>query len=90
MQASIEASDEIPDQESFPVSVNWVQKMQFIGQDEKSHAIVIDASPENGGKATGPTPGRLLLIAVASCKAIDVVDILEKSGPSTQASDRWA
>lgn len=79
MKASIEAMDAIPDKESYPVSLNWVQKMQFIGQDDKRHAIVIDASPENGGEATGPTPGRLLLMAVASCTAIDVVDILAKS-----------
>lgn len=63
----------------YPVSVNWVQKMQFIGRDDRNHAVVIDTSPESGGENTGPTPGRLLLMAVASCTAIDVVDILIKS-----------
>jgi putative redox protein len=77
-------SDQIPTsslekQFDFPVSVSWVKKMQFIGRDEFHHSIVIDTGPELGGERTGPTPGRLLLMAVAACTAVDVVDILAKS-----------
>jgi|SRR5579872_1174533 len=67
------------EKESFPVSVSWVQDLQFIANDEYNHTIVLDASPQTGGHQTGPTPGRLLLMAVAGCTAMDVVDILKKS-----------
>ena len=63
----------------FPVKVDWVSKMQFVANDEKGHSIVLDTNPESGGGGTGPTPGRLLLMAVACCTAIDIVDILQKS-----------
>jgi putative redox protein len=65
--------------ESYPVWVNWVRKNQFIGRDDRNHSVVIDTPLDSGGENTGPTPGRLLLMAVASCTAIDVVDILTKS-----------
>ena len=63
----------------YPVSIDWVQKMQFVGRDDKDHAIVLDTSPAAGGDNSGPTPGRLLLMAVAGCTAMDIVDILVKS-----------
>ncbi len=67
------------DRKEFPVSVNWVRKMQFIGSDEHNHSVVMDTSPAGGGENSGPTPMRLLLMAVACCTAMDVVDILQKS-----------
>jgi len=78
MQATVEEGKGSAHEE-YPVSISWVQKMQFIGRDDKNHAIVIDTSPQSGGESTGPTPGRLLLMAVACCTAMDVVDILIKS-----------
>ena len=80
MQASIkELKPSKSENEQFPVSVDWVQNLQLIGKDEHNHAIVIDAGLEAGGNQTGPTPGRLLLMAVAGCTAMDVVSILKKS-----------
>jgi putative redox protein len=67
------------DRKEFPVSVNWVQKMQFIGSDEHNHSVVMDTGPAGGGENSGPTPMRLLLMAVACCTAMDIVDILQKS-----------
>lgn len=66
-------------QREFPVQVIWVRKTQYIAKDEKDHSIVLDASRESGGDGSGPSPGRLLLMAVACCTAIDIVDILQKS-----------
>ena len=63
----------------FPVSVNWVDAMQFVANDERNHSIVLDANPELGGNQSGPTPGKLLLMAVAGCTAMDVISILKKS-----------
>ncbi len=67
------------EENEFPVQVSWIRKMQFVASDEKGHAIVLDTSKESGGDGTGPSPGRLLLMAVACCTAIDIVDILHKS-----------
>ena len=84
MQSDIEEPDSTVNageksEESFPVSVNWTEGMQFVATDEHNHAIVLDTNREAGGRETGPTPGRLLLMAVASCTAMDVIDILRKS-----------
>jgi putative redox protein len=65
--------------EHYPVKVNWVKHSQFIASDDRGHVVVLDTSLESGGGGSGPSPGRLLLMAVAGCTAIDVVDILKKS-----------
>ncbi|MDG6904210.1 MAG: OsmC family protein [Nitrososphaerota archaeon] len=82
MQASIKEFEPSKDESKggqFPVSVDWVQNMQLIGKDDHNHAIVMDTNPESGGNQSGPTPGRLLLMAVAGCTSMDVVSILKKS-----------
>ena len=78
MQSSIERITEKHGSQ-FPITVDWVKRMQFLAQDDKDHAIVLDTSPENGGDNSGPTPAKLLLMAVAACTSMDVVSILEKS-----------
>jgi putative redox protein len=40
--------------------------------------LVVDGSPEIGGQGRGMRPMELLLAAVASCSAMDVVSILRK------------
>jgi putative redox protein len=89
MQASVEPEEEEGEKEhskrrnaisgEYPVTLDWVRNMQFIAHDDKNHSVVLDTSPESGGENSGPTPGRLLLMAVAGCTAMDVVDILVKS-----------
>ena len=53
--------------------------MQFVAKDDKNHSLVLDTLPESGGDNTGPTPAKLMLMAVAACTSMDVVDILAKS-----------
>ena len=55
-------------------TVKWVQGKQFIGIDSTRHSVVL-STPDEG---IGIKPSDLLLIAVASCTAVDVVEILEK------------
>jgi len=55
-------------------SVKWVSGKQFIGVDSTKHSVVL-STPDEG---TGIKPSDLLLIALASCTAVDVVEILEK------------
>jgi putative redox protein len=55
-------------------TVKWIGGKQFVGIDSTHHSVVL-STPEEG---VGIKPSELLLIAVASCSAVDVVEILEK------------
>jgi putative redox protein len=55
-------------------TVKWIDGKQFIGIDSTHHSVVL-STPDEG---VGIKPSDLLLIAVAACSAVDVVDILEK------------
>ncbi|TGL15953.1 OsmC family protein [Leptospira meyeri] len=45
---------------------------------ESGNSIHIDASPEIGGKNSGPRPMELLIMGLAGCSSIDVLMILTK------------
>ncbi len=45
---------------------------------ESGNSIVIAASPEIGGKNSGPRPMELLIMGLAGCSSIDVLMILNK------------
>jgi|HubBroStandDraft_6_1064221.scaffolds.fasta_scaffold135130_2 putative redox protein len=55
-------------------TVRMVEDLQLVGYADSGHAIVIDASPEK--KASGPM--ELVLIALGSCTAMDIIAILKK------------
>ena len=55
-------------------TVKWIEGKQFIGVDSTRHSVVL-STPDEG---IGIKPSDLLLIAVAACSAVDVVEILEK------------
>ena len=56
------------------VNVTWVQGKQFIGTDSTNHSVVISSADEG----VGMKPSELLLVALGSCTAYDVVNILTK------------
>jgi putative redox protein len=58
------------------VRVKWTGDRQFIGIDSGKHAVVL--SSHDDANHTGMRPSDLLLVALASCSAYDVVDILIK------------
>jgi putative redox protein len=55
-------------------TVKWIGGKQFVGIDSTHHSVVL-STPDEG---VGIKPSELLLLAVASCTAVDVVEILEK------------
>jgi putative redox protein len=59
-------------------NVTWVEDMQFVGQGETGHAIVMDSSEEAGGHNTGARPMEVLLMGVLGCTAMDAISILKK------------
>jgi putative redox protein len=58
--------------------VTYVNGMQFVGEADSGHAIVMDGPPEVGGKNTGLRPMELLLIGLGGCSGMDIVSILKK------------
>ena len=50
----------------------------FEVNNEKGAKVIIDASPEIGGKNQGLTPMQLLAGSLAGCMSIDVISILKK------------
>lgn len=66
------------------INLRWTQGMQFIGTDEDGHSLVLDISSDAGGENSGFRPMELLLISMAGCTAIDVVDILKKQRQPVQ------
>jgi len=58
--------------------VKWIEKMAFVGESESGHAVVMDASPEVGGRNLGPRPMEMLLLGAGGCSSIDVMSILQK------------
>jgi putative redox protein len=62
-------------------TVQWIGGKKFIGVDSTCHSVVL-STPDEG---IGVKPSELLLIALASCSAVDVVEILNKKRmPLTQ------
>jgi putative redox protein len=59
-------------------TVKMVEGLQMVGYADSGHGIVIDTSPEGGGLGKGTSPMELVLIALASCSAMDVISILKK------------
>ncbi len=55
-------------------SVRWIGGKQFIGVDSTNHSVVL-STPDEG---IGMKPSELLLVALAGCTAVDVVEILKK------------
>lgn len=51
---------------------------QFTSVSENDHMIMCDASEEIGGQNTAMRPMEVLLHSLASCSAIDIVNILNK------------
>ena len=58
--------------------VTYVKGMQFVGDTESGHALVMDADPSDGGQNTGPRPMELLLVGAGGCSGMDVISILKK------------
>jgi len=59
--------------------VKWVEAASFIAESDSGHAILMDGSPEFGGRNLGVRPMEMLLMGMGGCTAFDVVMILNKA-----------
>lgn len=55
-------------------TVEWIGGQRFVGVDSTGHSVVL-STPDEG---VGMKPSELLLVALAACTAVDVVEILRK------------
>ena len=66
----------------YPIEVEWEGEMRWRGGPAEGPTLLVD-----GNRQAAPSPVDALVIAIASCSAIDVVDYLEKRRtPPTAAS----
>ena len=59
-------------------TVRWSEEQGYEARTETGHAIVMDVSPELGGKDRGPRPMEVLLAGAGGCTCVDVVLVLKK------------
>jgi len=59
--------------------VKLVEGITFVAESGSGHAVVMDASPEVGGRDMGARPMEMVLMGAGGCSAIDVVHILRKA-----------
>ena len=55
-------------------TVRWLNEKHFVGVDSGNHSVVLSGQADG----IGVKPSEMLLIALASCSSVDVVEILEK------------
>ena len=55
-------------------TVRWLNERNFVGVDSTGHSVVLSGQ-KNG---IGVSPSQMLLVALASCSSVDVVEILKK------------
>jgi len=60
------------------VTLRWVEQHLMLVSDSNGHSIAVGKSPDPQYIWAGIKPSDLLLMAVASCSAYDVVEILTK------------
>lgn len=58
--------------------VKWLDNMSFVGESGSGHSVVMDGSPEFGGRDLGVRPMEMLLLGMGGCASFDVVSMLKK------------
>ena len=58
--------------------VQWLDGRAFVGETGSGHAVVMDGSPESGGRNIGIRPMEMMLLGLGGCTAFDIVMILER------------
>lgn len=59
--------------------IKWLDHMSFVGEAGSGHSVVMDGSPDHGGRNLGPRPMEMVLLGLGGCTAFDVMTILQKS-----------
>jgi putative redox protein len=62
-------------------TVKWIGGEQFVGIDSTKHSVVLSTT----AAGVGMKPSEMLLVALAACTAVDVVQIMEKKRQPLQS-----
>ncbi len=66
-------------------NVSWFGGKRFVGTDSTNHSVVL-STPDEG---IGVKPSDMLLVALASCTSVDVVEILQKKKLESARVGGW-
>jgi len=58
--------------------VKWVDGVTMLAESGSGHALVMDGSPEHGGRNLGVRPMEMLLMGMGGCTEFDVLLILRR------------
>lgn len=67
--------------------IKWVDGMTFVGETGSGHGVIMDASPDIGGRDLGARPMEMILLGLGGCTSIDVLMILKKQ--RQKVTDCW-
>ncbi len=59
--------------------IKWLDHMSFVAESGSGHSIVLDGSPDHGGRNLGIRPMESVLIGLGACSAFDVILMLKKA-----------
>lgn len=59
--------------------VKWIEGVAMLGESGSGHGVVMDGSPELGGRNLGVRPMEMVLIGMGGCTEFDVLLILRKA-----------
>ncbi|HTP71219.1 MAG TPA: OsmC family protein [Burkholderiaceae bacterium] len=61
-------------------TVHWVRDtgMAFVAETGSGHVLMMDGSPDGGGRNLAPRPMEIVLAGSGGCSAYDVVNILRR------------
>lgn len=59
--------------------VKWIEGVAMLGESGSGHGVVMDGSPELGGRNLGVRPMEMVLIGMGGCTEFDVLSILRKA-----------
>ena len=69
------------------VNAKWQGQMKFTAKGESEHEVLMDAGVAAGGEGKGPKPVEMVLMGLAGCSGIDVVNILAKMRETISSFD---
>ena len=67
--------------------IKWVDGMTFVGETPSGHGVIMDASPDIGGRDLGARPMEMIILGLGGCTSIDVLMILKKQ--RQKVTDCW-
>ena len=59
-------------------TVKWVDGVMFLGESGSGHSVVMDGSPDQGGRNMGVRPMEMILVGLGGCASFDVMSMLQK------------